>query len=162
MDTVAAIEYLRKDSLFDARHRCSFRVVCRYLRQSDCYFNMKIYCEILIGFMVPTDKKGYVRSFATNDQELNELIPRSNDRYDLLIDVFEVQKQLNSLWVRDRYSRKPPTDKLNEKGLMGVCLLRELAHFDVGRSFMADSLHNVYIGAFVSHDSFSFPYVLSN
>jgi hypothetical protein len=123
---------------------------------------MKISYEILIGFMVPTDNRGYVRSFATNGQELNELVPRSNDRYDVLIGVFEVQKQLNNLWVRDRYSRKPPTDKLNEKGLMGVCLLRELAHFDVGRSFMADSLHNVYLGAFVSHELFSFSLFLSN
>jgi hypothetical protein len=111
--------------------------------------------------MVPTDNRGYVRSFATNNQELNELIPRYNGCYDVLVDVFEVQKQLNNLWVRDRYLKKPPTDKLNEKGLMGACLLRELAHFDVGRSFIADSLHNVYLGAFVSHELFSSSSVLS-
>ena len=148
MNTAVAIEYFGKDSLVDAAHRSSVEVICRYLRQSDCYFNMKIYYEVLIGFMVPTDKRGYVRSFPTNDQELNELIPPSNDRYDVLIGVFEVHKQLNNLGVRDRYSRKPPTNELSEKGLMGVCLLQELAHFDAGRSFMADSLHNVYLGAF--------------
>lgn len=112
--------------------------------------------------MIPTENGGHVRSFSANDQELIDLIPLSNDRCDVLIDIFEVQKQSKKLWVRGRYSKKPPTDKLNEKGLMEVCLLRELAFFDVGRSFMADSLHNVYIGTFVSHALFSFPSVLYN
>ena len=40
-------------------------------------------------------------------------------------------------------------DQKNGKGIMGVCIFRELAYFDVGRSFIADSLHNIYIGSFV-------------
>jgi hypothetical protein len=48
--------------------------------------------------------------------------------------------------------RKPLSvqHKIEERGILGPCILRELSYFDVGTSFMADSLHNVYIGAFVS------------
>ena len=36
------------------------------------------------------------------------------------------------------------------KGLKAPCIFRSLSHFDVGQSFLVDSLHNVYLGAFVS------------
>ena len=107
----------------------------------------------MIGFMVPTLKGGHVRSFATTEAELDDIPMRSNERYDILFDIFQLQQQLKELWPRDRHSKAPPVDKRNEKGLMGNCLLRELKYFDVGRSFLADSLHNVYIGAFVIRDS---------
>ena len=100
--------------------------------------------------MVSTNKGGHVRSFSLDSQELSAVICRSNERYDVLIDIFELQKQLKNLWPRGLHSKDPPIDKQNEKGIMGVCLLRELIYFDVGRSFMTDSLHNVYIGALVS------------
>ena len=100
--------------------------------------------------MVPTKNKGHVRSFSVDDHELDDLVTRSNERYDILIDIIHLQKDLKNLWPRQRQSKEPPVDKRNEKGLMGICLLRELTYFDVGRSFMADSLHNVYIGAFVN------------
>ena len=35
-------------------------------------------------------------------------------------------------------------------GLKRSCILRELKHFDVGQSFVVDSLHNIYHGVFVS------------
>lgn len=100
--------------------------------------------------MVPTKNKGHVRSFSIDDHELDDLVTRSNERYDILIDIIHLQKDLRDLWPRQRQSKEPPVDKRNEKGLMGICLLRELTYFDVGRSFMADSLHNIYIGAFVN------------
>ena len=68
-----------------------------------------------------------------------------NERYDILIDIFQLQKELQNLWSRHRHSKEPPIDKRNGKGLMGICLLRELTYFDVGRSFLADSLNNVYV-----------------
>jgi hypothetical protein len=40
-------------------------------------------------------------------------------------------------------------DKVGEKGTLGPCILKALSYFDVGRSFIADTLHNTYIGAFV-------------
>ncbi len=39
--------------------------------------------------------------------------------------------------------------KQMKKEIFGSCILKELSYFDVGRSFMADTLHNAYIGAFV-------------
>ena len=39
-----------------------------------------------------------------------------------------------------------------EKGVKGRCVLRSLSCFDVGRSFLIDSLHNIYLGLFVSVD----------
>jgi hypothetical protein len=39
--------------------------------------------------------------------------------------------------------------KTEEKGIIGLCILRKFSFFDVGRGFMADSLRNVYIEAFV-------------
>ena len=102
--------------------------------------------------MVPTDGGGHVRSFSITPNDLPEISIRSNERYDVLIDVFQLQKQLKDLWPKAKKSRKLPVDKDNEKGVVGVCILRELSYFDVGRSFMADSLHNVYIGAFVSKE----------
>lgn len=35
-------------------------------------------------------------------------------------------------------------------GHQGPCILRSLAHFNIGPAFVADSLHNVYLGVFVS------------
>ena len=103
--------------------------------------------------MVRTRKGGHVRSFAATDADLDDTLVRSNERYDVLIDILELQQQLKDLWPRDRHSTEPPVDKRNEKGLMGKCVFRDLKYFDVGRSFLADSLHNVYIGAFVIADS---------
>ena len=40
--------------------------------------------------------------------------------------------------------------QLSAKGFRGPCILRSLSHFDVGSSFLVDSLHNVYLGVFVS------------
>ena len=100
--------------------------------------------------MVPTNNGGHDRSFSIEDHQLNDLVVRSNEHYDILIDIFQIQEDLRNLWPRHRQSKEPPVDKRNEKGVMGICLLRELTYFDVGRSFMADSLHNVYIGAFVN------------
>ena len=36
------------------------------------------------------------------------------------------------------------------KGAKGPCILRSLSEFDVGHSFTFDSLHNLYLGLFVS------------
>ncbi|CAF4911039.1 unnamed protein product [Rotaria sp. Silwood1] len=36
------------------------------------------------------------------------------------------------------------------KGLKGACALRQLSHFDVYKSFLCDTLHNLYLGATVT------------
>lgn len=45
--------------------------------------------------------------------------------------------------------------KKSEKGVKSPCVLRTLSKFDVGRSFLVDSLHNIYLGLFVSLTIFS-------
>lgn len=40
--------------------------------------------------------------------------------------------------------------KESQMGLKRACVLRDLKHFDVGQSFLVDSLHNIYLGVFVS------------
>ena len=83
--------------------------------------------------MVSTTQGGHVRSFSINDHELSNIVVRSNERYDILIDIFQLQEQLQNHWPYHRRSKGPPIDKRNEKRLMGVCILRELTYFDVGR-----------------------------
>ena len=99
--------------------------------------------------MVGTDKGGHVRSFSVNQYDIENIPTRCNERYDVLINVFELQQQLRSIWPKKKRLMIELANEENEKGIMGVCPLRELAHFDVGRSFMTDSLHNIYIGVFV-------------
>ena len=48
---------------------------------------------------------------------------------------------------RDRLETK---HTLSLRGIKGPCELRSLAQFDVGSSFLVDTLHNVYLGAFAS------------
>lgn len=45
-------------------------------------------------------------------------------------------------------AKKPRRDFMF--GFLGECSLRELRYFDVGRSFVFDTLHNLYRGTFVS------------
>ena len=75
---------------------------------------------------------------------------RYNERYDALLDLSQLQKHLRALAPRAQRKKIAIRDKKTEKGIIGECLFRQPAYFDVGRSFMADSLHNIYIGAFVS------------
>jgi len=99
--------------------------------------------------MVETDKRGHVRSFSASQYDIENTPTRCNERYDMLINVFELQQQLRSIWPKKKRLMIELANEKNEKGIMGICSLRELAHFDVGRSFMTDSLHNIYIGVFV-------------
>jgi hypothetical protein len=63
--------------------------------------------------------------------------------------VFELQQQLRNLWPKQKRLMIELANEINEKGIKGICSLRELTYFDVGHSFLTDSLHNIYIGAFV-------------
>jgi len=100
--------------------------------------------------MVDTENGGHVRSFALSHQEIDAIHLRSNERYDALFDLCQLQKHLRSFLPRKKQKKSAKVDKLTEKGIVGECIFRQLAHFDVGRSFMVDSIHNIYIGAFVS------------
>ena len=119
-------------------------------------FDMKNYKtdsnHCFLGIMV-LSKRGHVRSFAMTNADLVQIELRSNQRHDTLLDFKTRHHQ--QMIALSKKSKKEKTiiekgHKIAEKGILGRCILRSLRHFDVGTSFMADSLHNVYSGAFVS------------
>ena len=104
--------------------------------------------------MVTTENAGHVRSFSLSHRDIDFIHLRSNERYDALFDLLQLQKHLRSFLPTKKQKQSAIIDKKKEKGIVGECVFRKLAHFDVGRSFMVDSLHNIYIGAFVSEKHF--------
>ena len=104
--------------------------------------------------MVATDNGGHVRSFSLNHADFDSIHSRSNERYDALLDLWKLQKHPRNSLPFHKRQKSAIVDKRNEKGIVGECLYRRLAHFDVGQSFMVNSLHNIYIGAFVSINYF--------
>lgn len=64
---------------------------------------------------------------------------RTNETYDGFMKIYKKQRFTNINELRDRL-----------RGHIGPCLLRDLKCFDVGTSFLSDSLHNVYHGVMVS------------
>jgi hypothetical protein len=77
------------------------------------------------------------------------IFDRTNERHDELLQL----KNRNLIELRHARVRRAALakkHKLEEKGILGPCILRQLSAFDVGKSFLADSLHNVYLGVFVS------------
>jgi hypothetical protein len=107
---------------------------------------------LFAGVMVET-AKGHVRSFAMNKLDFDQLTLRTNQRHDdLLVLKQHHQQQILTFRNQPKQNKKIMEEhfKTAEKGILVRCILRSLFVFDVGMSFMADSLHNVYRGAFVS------------
>ena len=52
--------------------------------------------------------------------------------------------------AKRKLKRMLDENKESEHGILGPCVFRQLKYFDVGFSFVSDSLHNVYHGAVVS------------
>ena len=86
---------------------------------------------------------------------------RSNERYDHLLALKQRNDDeldrirsgpLDRTSKRD-LKKKCLENKEMEHGIAGECVLRQLKYFDVGFSFVSDSLHNIYHGAFVSNQS---------
>ena len=99
---------------------------------------------------MPTKKDGSVVSFSIdgNDQSACE---RTNERHDLLLE--QLRRNEIELAAFTSYRGRgalTQAHKITEKGVKGPCILRTLSKFDVGRSFLVDSLHNIYLGLFVS------------
>ncbi|CAF1496926.1 unnamed protein product [Adineta ricciae] len=81
-----------------------------------------------------------VRSFVYDPKEKVTL--RSNKTYDEANSFFENgNKLMNS---NRNFSKETSAEYL--KGFKGPCLFRQLSHFDVYRSFLCDTLHNLYLG----------------
>ena len=99
---------------------------------------------------MPTKKNGSIVSFAIcqNGPSANA---RTNDRHDELLEQLRRNEdQLSKLSNRRGRRAFKETHKNEVKGVKGPCILRKLRKFDVGQSFLVDSLHNIYLGLFVS------------
>lgn len=99
---------------------------------------------------MPTKKDGSIVSFAIceNDPPAHA---RTNDRHDELLEQLRRSEDLLSK-LTNRGGRRAfkEAHKNAVKGAKGPCVLRNLLKFDVGKSFLVDSLHNIYLGLFVS------------
>ncbi|CAF1214593.1 unnamed protein product [Adineta ricciae] len=81
-----------------------------------------------------------VRSFAYDSKE--KIILRSNETYDEVNVFFENGYKLTS--TGQSFSKEMTINYL--KGFKGPCIFRKLTHFDVYKSFLCDTLHNLYLG----------------
>lgn len=92
---------------------------------------------------------GSVRSFALPSDLLRNVEQRGNTRHDVLLILKAARDRQRARLPLARQKRQEKCDKHKNHGILGPCILRSCLKFDVGASFMSDSLHNVYIGAFV-------------
>ncbi|CAF4872340.1 unnamed protein product, partial [Rotaria sp. Silwood1] len=88
--------------------------------------------------------KGYIRCFPLDTTNPPNL--RSNKTYDQTMKILTKNKQ-----QRARRNSLTGADNDKAKGHVGPCALRRLRFFDMGQSFLIDSLHNLYSGAFKRH-----------
>lgn len=97
-----------------------------------------------------TNKGGHVNSFSWELEKPDEIFARSNERHDELVQLKHTNEQALGSLIGGRRTFQLKLNKKSEKGILGLCILRRLSRFDVGKSFLVDSLHNVYLGTFVS------------
>ncbi|CAF3604174.1 unnamed protein product [Rotaria sp. Silwood1] len=97
-------------------------------------------CQV-VGKSVPAGK-GHIRCFPLD--QINPPHLRSNHTYDAAMKVLEKNK-------KQRARRNSLTGANNDeaKGHVGPCTFRRLRFFDMGQSFLTDSLHNLYSGTFL-------------
>ncbi|CAF4181116.1 unnamed protein product [Rotaria magnacalcarata] len=99
------------------------------------------------GETVETEGGGHVISFIINASETINL--RSNDQYDELLETVKLNNEELASLTTDRDIKAAKLRHTeSQMGLKGSCVLRELKYFDFGQSFVVDSLHNIYLGAF--------------
>ncbi|CAF3413639.1 unnamed protein product [Rotaria sp. Silwood2] len=94
-------------------------------------------CE-LQGVTVPIkpNSQKKIRVFPLDPEDQQQPRLRTNETYDLSMKIFYKKHHLwNITQLRDRLA-----------GQISPCVLRDLTYFDVGTSFLSDSLHNVYHG----------------
>ncbi|CAF4953779.1 unnamed protein product, partial [Rotaria sp. Silwood1] len=97
-------------------------------------------CQV-VGKSVPAGK-GHIRCFPLD--QINPPHLRSNHTYDAAMKVLEKNK-------KQRARRNSLTGANNDEanGHFGPCALRRLRLFNMGQSFLTDSLHNLYSGIFL-------------
>lgn len=102
--------------------------------------NESIIASISTGETVPTSRhsKKYIRVFPMDRH--TPMTPRNNELYDAIVNAIPDEDESVYIKKADEF-----------KGHRGKCALRELKYFDVGMSFLSDSLHNCYHGAAVGY-----------
>ena len=88
----------------------------------------------------------YVREKSKKKIRVFPLLPRTmpqprlrtNEIYDAFMAIAPSERATNKLELRDQM-----------RGQISECVFRDLTYFDVGKSFLSDSLHNIYHGVMV-------------
>ncbi len=100
-----------------------------------------IYIVSILGITVPikpnSTKK--IRVFPLLPEHQQQPRLRTNKTYDEYMNIYKKKHFINDTELRDRL-----------RGHISPCVLRDLTYFDVGSSFLSDSLHNIYHGVVVS------------
>jgi hypothetical protein len=99
------------------------------------------YTVLVLGITVaikPNSKKK-IRVFPLLLEHQQQPRLRTNKTYDEFMNIYKKERFMNDIEVRDRL-----------RGHISPCVLRDLTFFDVGSSFLSDSLHNIYHGVVVS------------
>lgn len=92
-----------------------------------------------ITVTIKPNSKKKIRVFPLVPADQQQPRLRTNTTYDAFMNVHPNQQLMKSNQLRDRL-----------RGHVSPCVLRKLKYFDVGTSFLSDSLHNVYHGVMVS------------
>ena len=105
---------------------------------------------LCLGSSVPTNNQGSIVSFAFYENG-DPVFERSNARHDFYLS--QLRKNSIQLAKFTGSHGRPALLQSHRnavKGAKGPCTFRSLSRFDVGHSFLFDSLHNLYLGLFVS------------
>ena len=111
--------------------------------------------NLYLGFSVPTNNQGSIVSFAIHENG-DPVFERSNARHDFY--QSQLKKNATELAKFTGSHGRPALLQSHRnavKGAKGPCIFRSLSRFDVGRCFLFDSLHNLYLGLFVSRIAFN-------
>ena len=110
---------------------------------------------MLQGSSIATRNDGSIVSFVVSENDI-PITERCNERHDFYQDQLRrnAMELANFVGSHGR-SALLKAHKKAVKGAKEPCVLRSLSRFDVGRSFVFDSLHNLYLGLFVSRSFFS-------
>ncbi|CAF1626901.1 unnamed protein product, partial [Didymodactylos carnosus] len=102
-----------------------------------------------------------IRTFAIMKDDVRPM-PRNNQLYDDIMAIYA--ERLREKVEKSNKNSKPPSlsnirkpqkrltkeEKIDQtKGFLGTCHLRQLTYFDMGSSFLYDTLHNAYHGLMV-------------
>lgn len=143
----ALLQCLSEPTAFFGCGACEIKGEC-------CYYSETAMKYLLVylkkGSSVATRNDGTIVSFVVNEDD-PPAVERCNERHDF----YQEQLKKNAVELANFTGSHGRSALLKEhkkslKGSKGPSPFRSLSKFDVGRSFAFDSLHNLYLGLFVS------------